>query len=178
MLGSFNMGTLGAVLKVCASISRFKARQESKYYSASILEDDPCDVIFLSHLKLALDNLGGNLTKDEIDTLIKGIEEDVNKGITYDDFISVLIFASFFISAFDRRGEGSVTGNDVHLMILNTIKKEDLDPNSDRERKSKQEDNNGSDVGLDIDLNYQNFIELIETTRLGLGSTNKHRRGI
>ena len=56
-------------------------------------EDDTYNFLFLCNLKLALENLGKNLTNNEIELLVKRIEEDKGKGVT-EDFISVLIFAS------------------------------------------------------------------------------------
>ena len=170
------MASLGAALKVCCSISRMKHRQTNKYNNDSIREDDTCEVIFLSHLKLALDNLGGNLTNDEIEILVQGIEENNEKGITYEEFISVLIFASFFISAFDRKGEGSVTGNDISIMILNTVKKEDPYSKSTREKKlSPDDEDDKTDISLKAEINYHDFIEVIEASRLVLGSTYENQ---
>ena len=56
---------------------------------------------------------------NEIDTLVRGITEDKDGGIPYADVVGVLIFASFFISTFDRKGSGYITVNDVNRIMLN-----------------------------------------------------------
>ena len=162
------------------SFDKFVARRKTnssiarmKRYAASQCEqelngnhDDVSDLVFLPDLKLALENLGGKFTPEEIKTLLTGIKEDEEEGVAYEDVIGVLIFASFFIAAFDRNGNGSVIAKEVNNMIICTKPQFATKPNNS---DGISEDNNSNFSGInmanDVILDYSKFIQVIESTR-------------
>ena len=125
-------------------------------------EEDETDLIFSSDLKSALQNLGGGLRIEEIEMLTKGVKEDDEEGMLYADVVGVLIFASFFISTFDREGRGHVMGDDLGKMILN-LREQYTSAFKDNTRArmsvSEFEDCNLIDIGLEPN-------EKVELTKL------------
>ena len=134
--------------------------------------DEDCDdtefLIFLSDLKSALNNLGGNLTIKEIQVLVRGIREDKKEGIPYDDALSALIFASFFIATFDRNGSGSITANELNEVMSILKKQTPFESNITNRHKEVEHCKSSGGYqrsGSERSLDYTKFTETIETIR-------------
>ena len=151
------------------SVNANKAASRMKKYACDDTDSDDNDLIFLSDLKSALKNLGGRLTIKEIELLVKGIREDKEEGIRYEDIVGVLIFASFFISTFDRNGTGYVTVNELNRIMLNAKREYSSETNNNERNKQLNEDENCNFSGINQRpeeiLDYTKFIETIENTR-------------
>ena len=153
----------------------FSARNCSENINGYYDDNDMSDHLFVSDLKCGLNRLGGELTNDEVNMLVKGIKEDQEEGVEYEDFVSTLIFASFFISTFSRRGSGFITAKDLNKVMMNakkidTEERDDYLSIDDFDRQRKSRNDKPKFNGIDIDptkiLDYQNLIDIIENTRL------------
>ena len=143
-------------------------------------DSDIMEVLYLRDLRFALKNLGGRLTNDEVDMLVKGINEDEEEGVQYEDFVRALIFASFFIATYDRRATGYITVKDLNKVMMYAQKLETSETCRDEsdydllknDVGTRRNDQNGKPnfYGIDMDpnevLDYNNLIKTIEKTRL------------
>ena len=142
--------------------------------------NDTSEVLHVSDLRLALKSLGVTLTHDEVNMLVKGIKEDQEKGVPYEDFACALIFASFFISTFSRQGEGYISAKDLNQVMMSAKNVDTSETDSDKKdvdisdndvsRRRISQDNKPESSGIDADsnviLDYDNLIKTIEKRRL------------
>ena len=150
--------------------------QKSVTFSVSdnhnLRDKDADDTIRLSDLEEVLENLGARLSSNEIQILTKGIKEDKQSGISYEDFVLVLLFTSFFISCFDREGEGCYSANDLKEVMTNIKMKNQPDRTEQENDKELEQIKLGIDVMIqkaEIDpldgIDYDETIILIENNR-------------
>ena len=121
-------------------------------------EEDNFDVaIPVSELRGVLFNMGGNLTKEEIDAIVT-MKDDRGKQIIMIpniQFMQIVMLASLIICVFDREGNGIIAAQDLAISLSNfTDKYNYLEIYSLIVEQDK--DGNG--------INYDEFAKLIETT--------------
>ena len=164
------MSRLQKTVNANRDVFHAKKDAQSKYEAKSNDDDEEDEnaLVFLPDLISALENLGGRLTTKEIAMLVKGIKEDPEGGIPHADVVGVLIFASFFISTFDRSGLGYIKENELEK-ILTAQKQYSSEINDNEINRERNEDENcnltGPNLGTEAIVDYSKLIETIENRR-------------
>ena len=113
----------------------------------------------VSELRGVLHNLGGNLTKEEIDALVKMNDIDGKQIMMIDNvqFMRILMFASLMTSVFDRQGNGTISARDLANVLTNFTDKFSFFNIYSLVRSEERKPG--------IELNYEDFSNLVKTTR-------------
>ena len=153
------MAKIGITICTAKAVSKFKGEKLTLPDDVDDVEEEDYEVsIARSDLRGVLFNIGGRLTKKEIDALVlsQNLDEDTSQ-ISRVEFLRVIMFASLVICIFDRQGHGSISVRDLAKAMENFT-------NSYSEEeilnlvKSVQTNKNGT-------IDYEHFVELINTTR-------------
>ena len=80
-------------------------------------------------------------------------KEDEEEGVAYEDVIGVLIFASFFIAAFDRDGNGFISAAELRHVMTNLGEKLTDEEVDEMIREA--------DVDGDGQINYEEFVKMM-----------------
>ena len=173
----FGMSKISGSIYALRAISRMKqsvAVSAANIYTTYSLEDEDVDeCIRMSDVAEVLENLGARLNSNEIHILTKGIQEDKQSGILYEDFASVVLFTSFFNSCFNRQGEGLYSTDDLKEVMTNIkLKRRDGKIEQQQEETRIRHDIDVMIQESEIDprdgIDYDETITLIEKNRLVL----------
>ena len=141
------------------AISKFRGEKVSFAEDLDDSDDTDYEVsVPISDLRGVLFNIGGRLTKKEIDALVqvKSVGEPITQ-ISRVEFLRVIMFASLVISIFDRQGNGHITASDLVSAIANFTNSYSEEEIYELVQKVQTNVN-----GL---VTYENFEELVKTTR-------------
>ena len=101
--------------------------------------------------------MGGNLTKEEIDAIVT-MKDDRGKQIIMipnQQFMQIVMLASLMICIFDREGNGTIAAQDLAIALNNFTDKYNYMEIYSLVKAAEKD-------GI---LNYDDFAQLIETTR-------------
>ena len=152
------MSKIRVAIATATAVSKFKGERLS-FADDYVDEDENYDEsIPILLLRGVLHNLGGRLTKKEIDALVIQDNSDTSTlSISHEQFSRIVMLTSLMISVFDRKGNGSISGKDLTKALINftdTYSKEQICALV----KAAQ-------TRSDDKIHYKTFVKLVETTR-------------
>ena len=157
------MSTIRNTLVTFKAISKF-----SKFDDIS----DDCDVpIPVRHMRTVLGDIGGQLTREEMDLLIPPNCATVSAlDISNTEFARTIMFVSLVICVFDREGEGSISVHDLTQAMRNftSIYSESQLRNHVESLfydESDECDESSDSDESENDIYYDNFVFLVNSTR-------------
>ena len=119
----------------------------------------------VSELRGVLFNMGGNLTKEEIDAIVTMKDARGKQIIMIPNiqFMQIVMLASLMICVFDREGNGTISAQDLAIALNNfTDEYNYLEIYGIVKLAEKDHKDHKDHI---IGINYDDFTKLIETTR-------------
>ena len=152
------MSKIRAAIATATAVSKFKGERLSFADNLVDEDEDYDEEIPILLLRGVLHNMGGRLTKKEIDALVLQEDSDPSAlSISHDQFSRIIMLASLMISIFDRKGNGSISIKDLTKALINFTDTYSKDQICALVKAAQ--------TRSDDKIHYKAFVKLVETTR-------------